>query len=157
MRMSDEVKEIQSKTASSAFALLSRRLIVMVLSTATTSVVAHSVDPESFGVLSAATATYMLVLSLSDLGFTSVLSRRVPSEPENADALMRSTLQIQIGWATLAALLFACVSLLFPQGERTTLLLILAPAIAVSGLTGIRQLMIIRFADNCTDCLGLRC
>ncbi len=146
--MSDEVREIQSKTASSAFALLSRRLIVMVLSTATTSVVAHSVDPEKFGILSAATATYMLVLSLSDLGFTSVLSRRVPSEPENTGPLMRAALQIQIGWATLAALLFAGISLMFPQGERTTLLLILAPAIAVSGLTGIRQLMIIRFATR---------
>lgn len=144
--MTNEHRSLRQKMATSALLLVTRRIAVMGLSLLSTSVVAHYVSTRDFGHFASATATYYVALAVADLGFGMVLARRIPTEQENSGALMRSGIRLQLTWAIVLAVAIAIAALVAGPGTtKNTVLLIMAPSIAISGFTAIRQLFLIAY------------
>jgi len=142
-----------TRIATSAGQLLVRRVVVQVLSALSTAVLARTLGVAGFGDFAAGLAMYYLALSVCDFGFGSVLARELGSGRADDGSLVRSMLRVQTTWSVavgLGTVVFAlAVGLTSP---RIQVLLALTPAIALFGLSGVRQVF---YASYRTGRLGL--
>ena len=142
-----------ARIATSAGQLLLRRVIVQVLSALSTAVLARTLGVAGFGDFAAGLAMYYLALSVCDFGFGSVLARELGSGRADDGGLVRSMLRVQTGWSVavgLGTVAFAVAAGL--SSPRIQVLLALTPAVALFGLSGVRQVF---YASYRTGRLGL--
>jgi O-antigen/teichoic acid export membrane protein len=132
--------------ASSATQLFLRRAVVTGLSALSTAIVARKIGSNDFGQFSSALATFFLLTSASDLGFSLVLGRELAVQPAEQGPLTRGALQIMTAWAgVLAALTVVIVLAVGLTTTRGIVLLSMTPAVATAGLTGIRQIFLVTY------------
>lgn len=125
--------------------LLVRRLIATLGAAVATAVTARQLSTESFGVYSAALATFFLAQAFSDLGFASVVARELATRPDERPALLRAGLRPAVTWSLLIAVAFGIFALLSSDSVRLISLLIFVPALAVTGLAVARQWFIVGY------------
>jgi O-antigen/teichoic acid export membrane protein len=134
------------RMGAAALILGGRRLIVTALSIVATAIVARHLGPGEFGGLAAGIAVFGLALAASDLGFTLILGREMAVDEPGRGRLLRAVLQVQTAWSVLLALVVFGLGLLSGlDTPRGSVLAILAPAVAASGLAGARQLFFVRY------------
>ena len=132
--------------ASSASQLFLRRAVITGLSALSTAVVARKIGSNDFGQFSSALATFFLLMSASDLGFSLVLGRELAVQPEQQGPLTRAALQVMGAWAgVLTALTVAMVLAIGLTSTRGIVLLWMTPAVATAGLTGVRQVFLVTY------------
>ncbi len=132
--------------ASSASQLFLRRAVITCLSALSTAIVARKIGSSDFGQFSSALATFFLLMSASDLGFSLVLGRELAVQPEQQGPLTRAALQVMSAWAAvLTALTVAMVAVIGVTSTRGTVLLWMTPAVATAGLTGVRQIFLVTY------------
>jgi O-antigen/teichoic acid export membrane protein len=132
--------------ASSASQLFLRRAVITGLSALSTAIVARKIGSNEFGQFSSALATFFLVMSASDLGFSLVLGRELAVQPEQQGPLTRAALQVMSIWAgVLTALTVAMVVVIGLTSTRGIVLLWMTPAVATAGLTGVRQIFLVTY------------
>lgn len=132
--------QLHRKVAASANVLLVRRVVVQVLSALSTAILARKLGVAGFGSYAAGLAMYYLALSVCDFGFGSVLARELGRRRADDGSVVRSMLRVQTQWSVVVGLgvvVFAVVAGL--AATRMQVLLVLAPGIALFGLSGIRQ------------------
>ena len=135
-----------TSVASSASQLFVRRAVVTALSALSTAVVARKIGSNDFGQFSSALATFFLLMSASDLGFSLVLGRELAVQPEQQGPLTRAALQVMGAWAgVLTALTVAMVVAIGLTSTRGIVLLWMTPAVATAGLTGVRQIFLVTY------------
>jgi O-antigen/teichoic acid export membrane protein len=101
---------------------------------------ARFLGPEDFGQLATALAIYQVALVASDFGFSLYLGRELAPAPADRGHLLRAAVALQSLWALCLAGVIAGVGVLIGlETVRGSVLLILAPAIALSGLGAVRQ------------------
>jgi O-antigen/teichoic acid export membrane protein len=140
-------RELMRRVAGSTVSLAGRRVAVTALSGLSIAFVARALGPSQYGQLGAAVATFNLLLALSDFGFSLTLSRELARDDRARLALLRAAFHVQSAWAVLLTLVL--VGLAIGTGldtERGRALLVLAPAMAVSGLVGARSVFIVTYA-----------
>jgi O-antigen/teichoic acid export membrane protein len=131
---------LSKQIASSATQLFIRRVVVQLLSAASTAVLARVLGVRLFGAYSAGLATYYLLLSLGDFGFSYTLARELGEDRADNGATVKAMIRVQSVWAVAVALVGLAVALVTGVGHlRMQVLLILLPVIAMSGLGAIRQ------------------
>jgi O-antigen/teichoic acid export membrane protein len=132
--------------ASSASQLFLRRAVITGLSALSTAIVARKIGSNDFGQFSSALATFFLVMSASDLGFSLVLGRELAVQPGQQGPLTRAALQVMSVWAgVLTALTVAMVAVIGLTSTRGIVLLWMTPAVATAGLTGVRQIFLVTY------------
>jgi len=142
-----------TRIATSAGQLLLRRVIVQVLSALSTAVLARTLGVAGFGDFAAGLAMYYLALSVCDFGFSSVLARELGSGRADDGRLVRSMLRVQTTWSVVVGLGTVAFALAVGlSSPRIQVLLALTPAIALFGLSGVRQVF---YASYRTGRLGL--
>ena len=141
------------RIATSAGQLLVRRVFVQVLSALSTAVLARTLGVAGFGNFAAGLAMYYLALSVCDFGFGSVLARELGSGRADDGGVVRSMLRVQTSWSVavgMGTVVFAlAVGLSSP---RLQVLMVLTPAVALFGLSGVRQVF---YASYRTGRLGV--
>ncbi len=144
---------LSSRMARSASTLVVRQVVVQLLSAASTAVLARVLGVASFGAYSAGMATYYLLLSVCDFGFGTVLARELGAGRPDDGSLARSMLQVQTAWSVAVACLGAAIAIASGLGlQRSDVLLVLVPTMALTGFSGARQVF---YANYKTSTLGL--
>ena len=142
--MGSEVNRQSSDRILSASALLiSSRLVVQVVSAASTAVVARSISVEDFGNLNAGLAVFYLATALCDWGFGLSLARRLGRSNSRDGSVVRSAVRLQASWSgfvTILVIAYAVVSGL--EKPRIYILMLLTPAIVSTGVSVYRQVLI---------------
>lgn len=132
--------------ASSASQLFLRRAVITALSALSTAIVARKIGSSDFGQFSSALATFFLLMSASDLGFSLVLGRELAVQPGQQGPLTRAALQVMSAWAgVLTALTVAMVVVIGLTSTRGIVLLWMTPAVATAGLSGVRQIFLVTY------------
>jgi O-antigen/teichoic acid export membrane protein len=131
---------LSKKIFKSASQLFVRRVAVQILSAISTAILARKLGVSGFGAYSAGLAMYYLALSACDFGFGNVLGRELGRGRSDDGSLVRSMLRTQTAWSGLIGL--ATIGFCFAVGIgvlRIQVLIVLAPAVALFGLSGVRQ------------------
>ena len=142
----DHDPDLMSRVAGSTVSLAGRRVVLTALSGVSVAFVARLLGPTEYGQLAAAIATFTLLLALSDFGFTLTLSRDLAKHPENREAILRAAFQVQSVWALVLALALVVLALAtgIDSGQGQALL-VLAPAVLVSGLVSARAVFAVTY------------
>ena len=149
----DQFGTANRKMAGSATQLLVRRVVVQVLSAISTAVLARKLGTSGFGEYAAGLAMFYLASSVSDFGFGSVLARALGAGNGRDGRLVRSMLWVQTTWSMVVGAGVVVFALLVGLGTiKIQVLLVLAPCLAIAGLSGIRQVF---YANYRTATLGL--
>ncbi len=131
---------ISKKIATSASQLFVRRIAVQVLSAISTAVLARKLGVSGFGAYAAGLAMYYLALSACDFGFGNVLGRELGRGRSDDGSLVRSMLKTQTAWSGMVGLVVVGFSIAVGLDVvRIQVLVVLAPAVALFGLSGVRQ------------------
>jgi O-antigen/teichoic acid export membrane protein len=140
----NRIGELGRGTARIVSASALRQVLWTGLAAATAAVVARALGAADFGLYAGGTAAFYLALSLTDLGFAVVLARELATRPGEEGRLLRATAQVQLLWSGLMAaglLVTGVVS----GGTRGEVMLVLAPAVVISGLSSSRQIFSVRY------------
>lgn len=128
---------------SSSVLLVASRLSVQVVSAISTAVVARSISVEDFGNLNAGLAVFYLATAFCDWGFGLALARRLGSGSSRDGSVVRSVARLQNAWSGFVAVLaVAYVAVSGWNEPRMRVLLILTPAIAATGVSLYRQVLV---------------
>ena len=143
---------LHKKMATSASQLFIRCIAVQLLSALSTAILARKLGIAGFGDYSAGLAMYYLALSVCDFGFGNVLARELGKHRADDGRLVRSMLHVQTAWSSLVGLAVVGFCLAVGLGAvRIQVLMVLAPAVALFGLSGVRQVF---YANYRTGRLG---
>ena len=139
-----ERRSVGRGTARIASASALRQVLTTGLSAATAAVIARTLGAGGFGVYAGGVAAYYLAISLTDLGFAIVLARELATHPDQEGRLLRATAHVQLLWSALvgAGLLVAG---LVTAGTRGAVMVVLSPAVLVSGVSSARQIFVVRY------------
>jgi O-antigen/teichoic acid export membrane protein len=131
---------LSKKIATSASQLFVRRIAVQLLSALSTAVLARKLGVSGFGGYAAGLAMYYLALSACDFGFGNVLGRELGRGRSDDGSLVRSMLRTQTVWSAVVGLIVVGFSVAVGLDiVRIQVLIVLAPAVALFGLSGVRQ------------------
>ena len=126
-----------------AVASVARQVLATGLSALTAAVVARALHPAGFGVYAGGTAAFFLAVALTDLGFAVVLARELAVRPGDEGRLVRATVHVQVLWSAAVALALVGLGLI-SGGRRGEVMLVLAPAVLLSGCSASRQIFTVR-------------
>ncbi|MCW2541843.1 MAG: hypothetical protein JWN95_3568 [Frankiales bacterium] len=140
-----EVSRHSKGIVSTSGLLLIRKIVVTFGSAIATAVIARKLAPGSFGVYSAAMATFFLAQSLCDLGFGTIVAREMAIRTTEQAKLLRATMRPATIWSAVLSLGLAGFALLSDNHTRTLCLLILAPAITLTGAAVARQYFVVAY------------
>ena len=139
----DHRRQSASGILSSSVLLIVSRLLVQVASALSTAVVARCITVKDFGNLNAGLAVFYLATALCDWGFGLSLARRLGQGDSRDGSVVRSIARLQSFWSGFVACLAAAYAMVSGLGEpRMRVLLILTPAIAATGVSVYRQVLI---------------
>jgi O-antigen/teichoic acid export membrane protein len=137
---------LMRRIAGSTVSLSGRRFAITALSGLSVAFVARALGPANYGELASAIATFNLLLGLSDFGFSLTISRELATREHEGRALMQAAFELQSIWALLLALAMAGLALATGIGNvHGQALLVLAPAIAMSGLVSARSIFAVTY------------
>lgn len=132
-----------NRILSSSALLIVSRLSVQVVSAISTAFVARTVSVGDFGDLNSGLAVFYLATALCDWGFGLSLARRLGRGGSRDGSVVRSVARLQNSWSGFVAVLaIAYVALSGWNEPRMRVLLILTPAIAATGVSVYRQVLI---------------
>jgi O-antigen/teichoic acid export membrane protein len=132
--------EVASKLAGSAGVLILRKVASSGLSAISSIVVVRSLAPGEFGQYAAGLSAFYLLVALTEFGFAEVLGRALGRGRVDEASFGRRLLLINLAWSGLVALAGVVLAGLFAYGSiRGGTLLALTPAIALAGVTSLRQ------------------
>ncbi len=132
---------IHQKMATSASQLFIRLVVVQLLSAVSTAILARKLSVSGFGAYSAGLAMFYLALSVCDFGFGSVLARELGASRADDGSWVRSMLRVQTVWSGVVGLGVVIFAAAVGLGEiRIQVLVVMAPAVALFGLSGARQI-----------------
>lgn len=131
-------------TARLASAAVFRRVIGTGLLAVTAAIVARTLGASTFGEYANGTAAYYLALAFTDLGFGIVAAREIAKHPEDEAGLLISTIQVQLVWSAVVAVGLLSLGLR-AGGVRGEVMIVLTPAVLVSGLASARQMFMVRY------------
>lgn len=123
--------------------LIVARLSVQFTSAISTAVIARSVSVRDFGNFNAGLAVFYLATALCDWGFGLALAKRLGQGDSRDGSIVRSIASLQYFWSvfvTFLAVLYALIS--GWQEPRMRIAIVLAPAIAATGVSVYRQVLI---------------
>jgi O-antigen/teichoic acid export membrane protein len=143
----DEIEgDLARKMGRTGAILAGRRVIVMAITAVSTAVTARYLGPSDFGEYSSAIAVLMLLIAMTDFGFSLVLGRDMVRPGADQGELLRTGVQLQ---ATLGGLFtIIAVAIGVASGLDTTrgqVICLLAPLLILAGLGPYRQIYLIRF------------
>ena len=142
-------RQSASGILSSSLILIISRLSVQVVSALSTAVVARSITVKDFGNLNAGLAAFYLATALCDWGFGLSLARRLGQGDSRDGSIVRSIARLQSIWSGFVACLVVIYAVVSGVDEpRMRVTLILTPAIAATGVSVYRQVLI---ANNKTQ------
>jgi O-antigen/teichoic acid export membrane protein len=130
--------------AESAVLLAVRRLLLTAASALSAAVVARLLGPAEYGPFVSALTLFTFALAFVDFGFGLYLAREMARQPDERRRLLSAALQVQLLWSTIAALAIVLVALTV-GGRRGTVLLVLSPAVLVSGFGAYRQIYYVTY------------
>jgi O-antigen/teichoic acid export membrane protein len=134
------------RMAGSVILLTGRRLVVAAATAVGGVAVARILGPGHYGGLASAQAISGLALAAVDFGFGAYLARELARRPDDGPRLLRATVQVQLVWALLVALVVAGIGLSIGLDvDRGAALVVLAPGIAFTGLNGFRQIFYVLY------------
>lgn len=123
--------------------LIVARLSVQFTSAISTAVIARSVTLRDFGNFNAGLAVFYLATALCDWGFGLALAKRLGQGDSRDGSIVRSVANLQYFWSGFVALLVVLYAFISGwQEPRMRILIILAPAIAATGVSIYRQVLI---------------
>lgn len=125
--------------------LLARRVIVTAGSAVATGVIARELTPSSFGIYSAALATFYIAQAFGDLGFGPVLARELAVRTQERPALLRATIRPAMLWSLTVAVALAVFAVTTADAVRLVCLVVLSSALALSGASVSRQWFIVNY------------
>ena len=131
-------------TARLATATGVRQVLSVVVLALTAATVARCLGPQSFGVYSGGTAAYNLLSGLLDFGFSMVLVRELTRDTTGQGRLVSTAMGAQALWASILTVALVVLGVV-AGGTRGLVMLVLAPALALSALSLSRQLFTVRF------------
>jgi O-antigen/teichoic acid export membrane protein len=131
-------------TARVASAAAFRQVAGTGLSAVTAVVVARALGASNLGLYASGTAAYYLAGAFTELGFGLVLAREMAKHPGEQGRLLRSTMHVQLMWSAVIAVGLVCLGLI-TGGVRGEVMLVLAPAVLVGGLSSARQVFTVRY------------
>jgi O-antigen/teichoic acid export membrane protein len=137
--------EMTKRTARAASLTGVRQGLGMGLAAVTAAVVARVLGAANYGYYAGGMAAFQFALSFSELGFGLVLTREMASHPAERGSLMRSAVQVDLIWSTMVAAALVGVALATGVGPRGEVMLVMAPAVVVSGLGPVRQVFLVTF------------
>ena len=105
--------------------------------------VARCLGAGSFGTLAAGAAAFALGLGLADAGFSLLLVRELAEHPQDELHLMAVSLRAQRTWCAGLAVLLAVAGAI-AMGSRGLVMIVLAPALALGGVSVTRQIVAVR-------------
>lgn len=141
----EEEHRVRRGTARLASASALRQVVQTAVLALTAAVVARSLGASGFGLYAGGTAAYYLALSFTDLGFGVVVTREMAKHPGDEERLLRSTMEVQLMWSVMIALVLVGLGVA-TGGVRGDVMLVLCPAVAMSGLTSARQIFTVRYS-----------
>jgi O-antigen/teichoic acid export membrane protein len=118
----------------------------MGLAAVTAAVVARVLGATNYGYYAGGMAAFQLALACNELGFGLVLTREMAQHPKSRGNLMRSTVQVQLIWSLLVACALAGLGLATGVRPRGEVMLVMAPAVLLSGLGPVRQVFLVTFS-----------
>jgi O-antigen/teichoic acid export membrane protein len=130
--------------AESAVLLAARRLLLTAASALSAAVVARLLGPAKYGPFVSALTLFTFALAFVDFGFSLYLAREMARRPEQRSRLLSATLQVQMLWSTITALGIIAIALTI-GGSRGAVLLVLSPAVLVSGFGAYRQIYYVTY------------
>lgn len=131
-------------TARVASAAAFRQVVGTGLQAVTVVVLARALGASNLGLYASGTAAYYLAGAFTELGFGLVLAREMAKHPGAQGRLLRSTMHVQLMWSTVIAVGLACLGLI-TGGVRGEVMLVLAPAVLIGGLSSARQVFTVRY------------
>ena len=131
-------------TARVASTAVFRQVIGSALLAVTAAIVARTLGASTFGAYANGTAAYYLAIAFTDLGFGLVAAREIAKRPGEEARLWTSTMQVQVAWSALIAVGLLGLGL-STGGVRGDVMVVLCPAVLVSGFTSARQLFMVRY------------
>jgi O-antigen/teichoic acid export membrane protein len=139
-----EQDEIRRGTARLASVAALRQILGTGILALTAAVVARALGAADFGVYAGGIAAYNLALAFTDFGFGVVATREMAKHPGQEDRLLGTIMQVQVMWSTLVAAGLLVTGLL-SAGTRGGVMMVLCPAVLISGLTAARQIFVVRY------------
>jgi O-antigen/teichoic acid export membrane protein len=126
--------------------LLLRRVLIIGISALSTAIVARRIGAGSFGVLASAQGLVFLLQGIADFGFSLVLARELASVPDKGKSLVGASVVVATTTGALTTLVLVAIALASgPSSERGTVLLILAPGLALTGIGTVRQSFLVLY------------
>lgn len=139
-------ERLSAAVARSVILLAGRRVLIMAMTAVGTALVARFLGPSDFGQLASALAALTLANAAADFGFSLVLGRELSAAESDRGALLRAAVQAQTAWSFAVALVVVGLALWSGlDSVRGQAMLIFVPAIALSGLTGARQVFLVLY------------
>lgn len=121
-----------------------RQVLGTGLSAVTAAAIARGLGAGGFGLYAAGTAAFYLAVSLTDLGFAVVLARELAGTRGSEGRLVRATVHVQVLWSALITLGLVLMGAL-TGGTRGEEMLVLSPAVVLSGVSAARQVFTVRY------------
>lgn len=140
-------EDLSGRVAGSAANLMIRRFAVMGLGAVGAAVVTRILGPSDYGQYAAAIATWTLLSTSADFGFSMMLSRDLPHTPESSvRALVRAACRacggLALGLAVVMGILAVVAGL---DTDRGQCLAVMIPAIVSAGLAPSGTLFLVRY------------
>jgi O-antigen/teichoic acid export membrane protein len=131
-------------TARVASTAVFRQVIGAALLAATAAIVARTLGASTFGAYANGTAAYYLAIAFTDFGFGLVAAREIAKRPGEEARLWTSTTQVQLAWSALVTVALLGLGL-GTGGVRGDVMVVLCPAVLISGFASARQLFMVRY------------
>jgi O-antigen/teichoic acid export membrane protein len=139
-----EHDHVSRGTARVASAAVFRQVIGSALLAVTAAIVARTLGASTFGAYANGTAAYYLAIAFTDLGFGLVAAREIAKRPGEEARLWTSTTQVQLMWSALVTVGLLSLGL-STGGVRGGVMVVLCPAVLISGFASARQLFMVRY------------
>jgi O-antigen/teichoic acid export membrane protein len=135
---------VADRMAESAVLLAARRVLLTAASALAAAVVARLLGPARYGPFVSALTLYTFASAIVDFGFSLYLSREMARQEQLRPRLLAATIQVQVAWSAVTTLAMVVLAVAI-GGSRGTVLLVIAPAVLVSGLGAFRQIFYVTY------------
>ncbi len=141
-----EHRRVTKLTARAASLTGLRQGLSMGAAAVATAVVARILGPTQYGYYAGGFAAFQLALAFCDIGFSLVASREMAKDPTGRGDLLRAVLQVGFAWSGAVAGGLVITALATGVGSRGEVMLAMAPAVFLAGLSPARQIFYVTFA-----------
>jgi O-antigen/teichoic acid export membrane protein len=145
---------LAARMAESAVLLTVRRVLITAASGLSAALIARFLGPARYGPFASAMTICAFALATVDFGFGIYLSREMARQPMARSRLLSATLQVQLAWALLTSVAIVAIGLA-SGGTRGAVLLVVAPSILASGLSGYRQIYYVTYRIRSLSCIDV--